>query len=361
MANPYIADRRLHNQHISQAAFERPADVVAWMGAVQAQDYTGALWAVALRTVGATAAEVEQAIADRAIIRTWPMRNTLHFVAAADIRWMLELLAGRVIANSEVRARWLEVDDRVLARSRGLVVRALEGGKQLRRDVMYRHLEAARIPTAGGRGLYILSRLSLEGLLCFGARDGKQPSFALLDEWVPQARTVARDEAMAELARRYFTSHGPATLPDFIWWSGLRAADARAALEMAKPHLVQEVIDGQTYWLAPSMAANGTVAGLASPTVYLLPSYDEYTVAYKDRTAVLDPVYAKQASTGNGIFYPTLVLDGQVVGTWRRALKKETVTIMLNPFERINRAEKRALAAAADRYAKFLGTPVVLA
>ena len=347
---------RLHNQYISTAGFDHPAEVVSWLGAVQAQDYVGALWALGLRTAAATEKAVEKAVADGSIVRTWPMRRTLHFVAAADVRWMLALLAPRAVAASAKRALLFGLDDKLFARSRKLFVRALEGGKQLRREAMYKVLEADGIATGDYRGLHILARLSQEGLLCFAARDGKQPTFALLDEWVPAARTLARDEALAELARRYFTSHGPATVQDLVWWSGLTVADAKAAIEMARSHLVHENFEGQVYWLAPSMPA----VKAASPTAYLLPPYDEYTVAYKDRSAVLDPLYNKLVNTGNGVFSPIIVVDGQVVGTWKRAVKKAAVVITPGPFTTINKTAMRAVAAAANRYSAFLGAPVVL-
>ncbi|HKP88114.1 MAG TPA: winged helix DNA-binding domain-containing protein [Blastocatellia bacterium] len=355
MKNSDIANRRLYNQHIATAKFDKPSDVVGWMGAVQAQDYTGALWAVGLRARNATEEGIKKAIADKTIVRTWPMRRTLHFVAAADVRWMLELLTPRILAGSALRSQQLGLDERIFARSKEVFVRALEGGKQLRRDAMYGLLESARISTAGGRGLHIMCRLAMEGAICFGAREGKQPTFARLDEWVPAAKTMGRDEALAELAGRYFTSHGPATVQDFVWWSGLRTSDARAGLEMAKTHLVEEVIGGQTYWLHPS----APVAKDTSPTAYLLPAYDEYTVAYKDRRAVLDPVYSKQMNTGNGVFSPLIVVDGQVVGTWKRTLKKDALVITPSPFEKLNKAETRAVAAAANRYGEFLNVPVV--
>ena len=351
-----IPHLRLHNQHISRATFDKPADVVAWLGAVQAQDYLGALWAVGLRTRNAIEKDVEKALADKTIVRTWPMRRTLHFVAAADVRWMLELLTPRIVAASAKRSLMIGLDDRIFARSRKLFVRALEGGKQLRREAMYKVLETDGISTASYRGLHILSRLAQDGLLCFGTREGKQQTFALLDEWVPAARRMARDEALAELARRYFTSHGPASVQDFVWWSGLRTTDARAALEMAKAHLVREVSDGQTYWLASSMPA----AREPSPTAYLLPPYDEYAVAYRDRSAVLDLLYTKRLHTGNGVFSPIIVVDGQVVGTWKRALKKGTVVITPSPFTKLNKAASRAIATAASRYGEFLQAPVVL-
>lgn len=183
----------------------------------------------------AVEADIEQALADRTIIRTWPMRGTLHFVAATDVRWMLELLTPRIVANNAQRLlRQFGLDEAVFARSKDLFVRALQGGKRLARNAMYEVLEAGGVSTAGQRGLHILGRLAQAGVICFGAREGKQQTFALLDEWAPTARRMARDEALAEIARRYFTSHGPATLQDFAWWSGLTVANAQAALELAR-------------------------------------------------------------------------------------------------------------------------------
>jgi hypothetical protein len=352
-----IARLRLHNQHISRSTFEKPADVVAWMGAVQAQDYIGALWAVGLRMHKAVEADIEQAIADRTIIRTWPMRRTLHFVAADDVRWMLDLLTPRTVANIAQRLlKHFGLDEATFARSKDLFVRALEGGKQLTRNAMYEVLEAGGISTASPRGLHILSRLAQDGLICFGAREGKQQTFALLDEWAPNVKRMARDKSLAELAGRYFTSHGPATLQDFAWWSGLTTTDARAGIDMAKRFLAQEVSDGQTYWFASSMP----VAKYSSPTAYLLPAYDEYTVAYKDRSAVLNREYAKNANYGHGIFNPTIVVDGQVVGTWKRTIRKDALVITPSPFSKLKRAETRAFAEAAKRYGEFLDASVVV-
>ncbi|MGH9751190.1 MAG: winged helix DNA-binding domain-containing protein [Blastocatellia bacterium] len=355
MTSSDIARLRLHTQHIAGAKFEKPGDVVAWLGAVQAQDYLGALWAVGLRMRNAVEADIERALADRTIIRTWPMRGTLHFVATADIRWMLELLTPRVVANN---AQWLlrdfDLDESAFARSKDLFARALQGGKRLTRNAMYDVLDAGGV-SASQRGRHILTQLAQDGFICFGAREGKQQTFALLDEWAPAAKRMARDESLAELAKRYFTSRGPATLQDFAWWSGLTMADARDGLEMAKRSLAEETINGQTYWLASSMPA----AKDPAPTAYLLPAFDEYTVAYKDRSAVLDPAYTKQANSGNGILYPAIVVDGKVVGTWKRMLNKDALAITPSPFAKLKRAETSALAEAASCYGKFLGASVV--
>jgi len=347
-----ITRHRLRAQHLARPQFDRPADVVAWLGAVQAQDYAGALWALGLRTRAAVEGDIERAIADRAIVRTWPLRGTLHFVAPADVRWMLKYLAPRMVARGARRFRQLELDDRVFGRSTDVVVNALHGGKRLTRDGIYQRLESSRIATGNGRGLHILWKIAHDGVICFGAREGKQHTFVLLDEWVRPGRTLERDEALAELARRYFTSHGPATLRDFGWWSGLAAADARAGLEMARPRLQQETAGGRSYWFA----ASASPARARAPMAFLLPVYDEYTVAYQDRSAVLA---VKQASkAGNGIFSPPIIVDGQIVGTWTRVRKKDTAVIETRPFAKLGDTGMRAIAAAAERYRRFLSPSV---
>jgi len=210
-----IALHRLQNQQIAEHRFERPDQVVAWLGALQAQDFPGAKWSIGLRLPEATEAEIEQAIAGRTIVRTWPMRGTLHFVASADIHWMRALLTPRVIAGSAARQQNLELDAAVFARCEKHFLKALRGGKQLTREAMLALLEKAGITITDYRGYHILWRLSQEGLLCFGPHEGKQPTFVLLDEWCPATKPWEREKSLAELAKRYFTSHGPATMLDF--------------------------------------------------------------------------------------------------------------------------------------------------
>jgi DNA glycosylase AlkZ-like len=351
-----ITLQRLRTQRLAGAGFGVPADVVRWFGAVQAQDYPGALWAVGMRTSGATEADVEQAVSARTIVRTWPLRGTLHFVAPEDVRWMMTWLAPRMIARAAARFRQLELDARTFARSSAVFVEALQGNRQLSRPRLYALLERAGINTAEGRGLHILWRCAHDGLICFGAREGKQHTFALLEEWVPRAKVLDRDEALAELALRYFTSHGPATLKDFAWWSGLGAADTRRAADIAGASLRTTTIEGERYLyggrtrgLAPAMKKAG------SPHAVLLPPYDEYTVAYRDRRAALDPKHA--AAARNGIFGPTLVLNGRIAATWTRRLTKDGVAVAVQPFSRLSGTQARAAAAAVARYGRFLGRP----
>lgn len=343
------------NQGMASPIFDSPADVVRYMGAVQAQDYLGSLWAIGLRTRNATEVSVEQAIAEKAIIRTWPMRGTLHFVAPEDVRWMLALLAPRVIARSAYHYRQNNLDEATFSKSKKLFTRTLKGGKQFTRNEMYHVMEANNISTSGQRGLHILGLLAQKGVLCFGPRKDRQQTFVLLDEWVPPSKPRQRDEALAELTRRYFTSHGPATLQDFAWWSGLTITDARAGLEMAKQHLEREDIDAGSYWFASSIPHSKVTV----PAAFLLPAYDEYTVAYKDRSAILDPAYAVQS--GSGIFSPVMIVNGKIAGTWKRSFGKGKVVIETIPFHPLTRAGVRAIDIAAGRYSEFVnpGAPAV--
>jgi hypothetical protein len=352
-----IARLRLANQQIAAPVFERPADVVAWLGAVQAQDYLGALWAVGLRMPSATEQAVEQALAEKTIVRTWPMRGTIHFVAPADARWMLELLTPRVVRGSKGRMAQLGLDQTIFEASAKVLSKELQGGKQLTRPAIYELLERANIATDNSRGLHILGRLAHERLLCFGARAGKQPTFALLDEWVPEAKSIPRDEALAKLAMRYFTGHGPATLQDFVWWAGLTLADARAGLGAVASQLGCEDVGGQEYYFAQELPA-----ALPDPRkAFLLPPFDEYLVAYRDRSASLDPLHSSLVVPGgNGIFHPIVVIDGRVVGTWKRAFKKDTVAMTFSSFTSWSDEHARSITAAAERYGWFVGkTPVV--
>lgn len=347
-----VARLRLQHQAIASTRFENPADVVRWLGAVQAQDYLGSLWALGLRMRHATEASIERAVEERLIVRTWPLRGTLHFIAAEDVRWMLMLSCERTVARAAGRYRQLGLDDATFAKSRRVLARELEGGRQLTRAELAAALERSRIATEGQRLIHILNRSSLEGLTCYASRRGKQFTFALLDEWAPHAKRPAREEALAELARRYFTSRGPATLPDFVWWSGLTTTDARAGLEAAEPRLRREVLDGQACWLSSSAPASKQDK---SPVAYLLPAFDEYTVAYKDRAAILNTSHALPSNAAFAILGPTVIVDGRAVGTWKRTLKKSSVSIETDLWATLKRAERQAVEAAAQRYGEFLG------
>jgi hypothetical protein len=344
-----IARLRQRSQHLSWAPFATAAEAVAWFGAVQAQDYLGSLWAVGQRVQQVHERDVEQAMATGAIIRTHPMRGTWHYIAAADVRWLLRLMAPRTIPSVAGYYRRLELDEATIAKSLAVFTQTLQGGKQGTRHELKAALEHAGISTADLRLTFLLSRAEAEGVICSGPRRGKQFTYALLDEVVPTGRERSREESVAELVRRYFLSHGPATVQDFVWWSGLTTADTTMGLQLVKADLVKEVIGGKTYWLAPSTRSEAQ----SSTRAYLLPPYDEYTVAYKDRSAVLDPAHAEQ--TRNGIFSPVMIVDGRIAGLWSRTLKKNTVALTMTPLTPLNDEQERLVAEAAERYRAFLG------
>ena len=353
-----IARYRLLNQHIAAGRVKNPTAVVGELVAMQSQDYGGTLWAVGLRmpegSKHRTEAAIEQAIAGRTIIRTWPMRGTLHLVAARDIRWLLELLTPRIIAGTGERMKRLELSEAIFRRSRELLVDALQGDRQLAREALVELLEKHGISTTGMRGYHIFWRLAQEGTICFGARTGKQHTFALLQEWAPAAKGMDRAVALAELATRYFTSHGPATLRDFIWWSGLKAADARAGLESAAARLEQFAVGKTVYWMAKGLASVSDGGRRA----YLLPGFDEFILGYNDRSAVLEPKHLRKVTGNNGVFANTLVLDGRVVGIWKREVKKDKIIMTASPFAALKKVEREAFGPAAEQYGQFWGGTV---
>lgn len=354
-----VAHRRLLNQRIAGERFSHPAEVVRWMGAMQAQDYQQALWAIAVRTAGATVADVEAAIAERAIVQTWAMRGTLHFVAAENAKWMLELLTPRIVASTRTRQRQLELDGGVLARCGDLFQEALHGGRRVTRSGAMHLLENAGISPKGQRGYHILAHLAQTGVICLGPVQGKEQTFVLLDEWVPASRRLSRDDALAELAGTFVASHGPATMRDFAGWAGLTLADARAGMEAVQPGLRSEERDGKVYWSVasvPALESDGETDDTSG--VFLLPGFDEYLLGYKDRSDVLAAEHAnKVVPGGNGVFFPIIVADGQIVGTWKRAIKKGGVAITLRPFVP-RTVSKASVADAAERFGAFLGVPL---
>ena len=351
MTEAELARYRLVNQQIAASRCKEPADVVSTLGAMQAQDYLGALWAIGLRLPAATEIDIERAIANRTIVRTWPLRTTLHFVAAADVHWLLELLGPRTISSSNLRLKHYGLDSSILTRIQKVLVKSLQGA-QLTRDEVYAVLERAKISVEGQRGYHILWRMGVDRVICFGARKGKQPTFALLDEWAPPPRKLDRDTALAELSRRYFTGHGPATLQDFVWWSGLKIVEAKAGLAMVSAQLESVTIEDKVYWMTPELPKLGKKA----TTVHLLPGFDEYLLGYRDRSAALDPSDAPKVVPGsNGRFLSTIVVNGRVTGTWKRSLQTKSVRIDLSPFRSLTDSEMRAVEVASKQYCEFLG------
>jgi hypothetical protein len=347
MINFDIAKRRICNQHIARQVFTKPGETVKWMGAIQAQDYAGAKWAVGLRLQKSNDAAIDEAMADGSIIRTHVLRPTWHFVSPTDARWMIELTAPRINAFSASRYRQLQLDSTVFKRSNDALAKALEGGKQLNRAEIMTVLQQADIATNDLRFIHLLMRAELDLVICSGPREGKQFTYALFDDRITP-NTLTKEEAFAGLASRYFISHGPATLQDFTWWSGLVTADAKKGLEIVKAGLANMKVDGREYWMAKDQPEIKDKA----PIAHLLPAFDEFAVAYKDRTAAVNPKYLKQARYV--IFDPSIIINNQVVGTWKRSVNKNSVDIVLKPFGKLSKIHEKAVEIAAKRYRKFV-------
>lgn len=323
---------------------------------MQAQDFAGAKWSIGLRLPRATDAAIEQALADGSIVRSWPMRGTLHLVAPEDLRWMLMVTTPRLLAGVTRRQAALQLTQSQLDRARAAAVAELTGGRALTREDLHGVFATAGIAPEGQRGYHVLWYLSQTGTLCFGPTRNKQQTFVLLDEWVAAAPSYPRDEALGQFARRYFTSHGPATVHDLAWWASLTVTEARRGVAVARKALAELELDGTTYYLAPQTLA----IPAAPPTgTYALPGFDEYMLGYKDRSAALAPEHAAAIVPGsNGVFMPTMVVDGMVAGTWKRTLKSRDIVVEPQPFARLSAPATVEFDRAIKKYGDFLGLPI---
>ena len=311
--------------------------------------------AVGLRTASPSLAQVERAIEAGEIVATWPMRGTIHFVSARDAAWMLRLMTPRVRVASRTRLRQLELDDGAVAAAGELLGKILGGGNRLSRPQIMQAFSAAGIDPAGQRGYHLLSHWAQEGLICLGPKAGKQQTFVLLAEWVPNSRELSPAEALTELVARYFIGHGPATVHDCAKWSGLTLTAVRSGVEAARDRLTSETFEDSEYWFSEDHAEAPAHVPLG---VQLLPGFDEYLLGYKERSAVLSPEHATEiVPGGNGVFRPMVVNEGCIVGTWKRAFKKETVDIGVRFFAEPKPPEA-TLAAAAQSYCDFVGMPL---
>lgn len=355
MTSNEVCRWRLAGQFLTSRGPGRPADLVQALGAVQSQDYAGAKWALGIRLPGATDATLEREIDSGTILRTHVLRPTWHFVAAQDIRWMLELTASRVSAMMAPANRRLELDRDVVRRSNAVFERALGEGRCLTRTELRARLEDAKISVGTGQRLaHLVMQSELDGVLCSGPRRGKQFTYALLETRVPAAPRLARDEALAELTRRYFGARGPATAQDFAWWSGLTIADAKRGIELGGAELERVMIDDRPHWRAADRRLPR-----ASASALLLPNYDEYFVGFRDRRAIAQRIGSPSLVTGASALIPhVIVVDGQLVGTWKRAVVKDRLVVTLRYQARVTKEESNRVRAAVERVGRFYGLEV---
>ena len=347
---------RLAAQQVAGKTFKKPSDLVRHMTAMQAQDPSMIKWAVGCRIPGITEKAVDEALVNGTILRTHLLRPTWHLVAAEDIHWLLELTAPQIRTIAKGRTNELGLSPEVLKKSNAIIEKLLSDGQSHARDELQKALEAQSITNTENRLSYILFHAELDGLICSGAVSGNKQTYRLLESCVKRPKSLSREEALHQLALRYYTSHGPATQADFTWWSGLSIKDTRTGMEAIKDKLHSETVDGETYWFDSKV-----VKDVPKQQVLLLPAFDEYIISYRDRSAALEKAHHSRAVSTNGIFRPVVVIDGKVRGLWKRSVKKDQVLIETELFGKLTAAERKGLEEAAGHFGQFLGkTAVVL-
>jgi hypothetical protein len=351
LESSYIATLRAANQQLTNRKFKTAKEIAGWMGAIQAQDYSMSKWAFGIRLKNSTEASINNEINSGRIIRTHLLRPTWHFVSADDIYWILGLTAPRIRAALKTRDSRLELTEAVYSKSNRIFERSLRDGNHLTREELISELKEAKIDVQENRASHIFMRAELDGLICSGRQKAGKPTFALLGEWVPEQKRTSRQEALKELARRYFTSHGPATIQDFNWWSGLTMSDAKKALEFNKEILISFEFKDQTYWMANTNSEFRSKQG----EIFFLPAYDEFLISYRDRSASLTMVDNKKTISDNGVFYPVILQNGQVTGTWKRTIMKKRVTLTRNTFISATPDQENLYLKGIKRYSDFLG------
>jgi hypothetical protein len=355
-----IARLRLVAQRIQQPLSASPLDTVTHLTAMQGQDLPGVLWSIGLRTADTTEANVRAAFDRREIVRSWPMRGTLHVTTPDDLRLILPLSRHRLTTSFASRHRQLGITPADVTAATDAAVRALAEGPLLRKALLA-VFEAAGQSTSGQRGIHLIGAMAHAGLICLGPFVGKEQAFVLLDDWAPAARPpLERDEALAELAFRYFTSHGPATAADFSWWANLTLTDVRAAICRIGDRLGTLTTDNTTWHASPDVLALKRPLG-GEQAIHVLPGFDENLLGYTDRSAALAAAHSPLIVPGNnGMFKATLLIGGRVVGTWTRTEKPAAIRVTTMPFENLTGSQKAGLAKAIERYGQFKGKPAEL-
>jgi hypothetical protein len=340
---------RTESHQLGNPGFKEPEKLVAWMGAIQAQDYGMSKWAIGVRLKSATIGDVEAALKKGLILRTHVMRPTWHLVAAEDIRWMLQLSKERIKSAGASRDRDLEISEKLYSRCNRIIGMALEGNHHLTRLELACELAKAGIAVNASRMIHFMMRAEIEGVVCSGIDRGNKQTYALIDERALPVKTVHREEALAMLATKYFRSHSPASLQDFVWWSGLSVGDARQAVDLIRAELFSERFYETALFVHQACAGDFRPAD----TVHFLPAFDEYVIAYKDRTSILEPEHHSKAFSKNGIFHPVVVSEGRVIGTWKKNVSRGGVSLIASFFE-AGGLEGGWIESAEGRYKTFL-------
>lgn len=347
-----IIHQRLHNQWLDHKHDAAVADLVRWMGAVQAQEYIPSLWGLGIRlSAGTTKQTIVNALEEASIVRTWVMRGTIHYAPASDAAWMVRLLGHRINKKYRTYHEKVGLHENDFTRGKQVLLNILAGKKACTRKELYTAFAQAGIaePSKQGRGSFILQYWAQEGLICFGPYREKQQTFVLFNDWVSTNVDLSDEEALAELTQRYFASHGPATAQDFAWWSGLTAAEVRQGIAMVSDRLTEISHDGIRYFQLTSSVSEEIHV---KPAALLLPCFDEYSVGYKNRAAILDPQYMQQL--GYGVNYNLILMDGRIIGTWKYGNNKSGSSVILSPLHKLNQADNEKITRAVKQYEHFM-------
>ena len=345
-----IVRQRMANLLLTGDERRQPVDVVTWLGAMQAQDLGSGKWSFGVRLPGQTETTIDDAIAEGQVLRTWPMRGTIHFVPPRDARWMLETTGIRMLSG--VRARWdyLGLDKETVDRSAAVLDDALKGGTILTRGAAMQVLTEAGIDVSGQRAYHVIWYASQIGVTCLGPQQGKEQTIVRLADWAPDQVQRDASDGMRELALRYVQGHGPVTHQDFARWAGIGATEAKKALTANDGAVRLVDTDEGPMWVA----ANDPPGEV--PGVVALPGFDEFILGYKDRSLVLPEEHKGRIVPGNnGVFRPTVVVDGNVVATWRRKPKARVDDIDVEAFVPLRPAHRRQIESSFDTYATYLG------
>jgi hypothetical protein len=351
----FILNHRLAAHRLAQNRFKRPGDVVSHFGAMQAQDHNHAKWAVGIRLEGGTEKQVDDAIVSKKIIRTTLFRGTLHLVSAQDIRWMLQLVGPRLVRSFRSRYRQLELDAKTLVKSQTILAEILRGNKKLIREEIAQALAQKGIRASGLRLIHILAHACLDQQICQGPKRGSEPTFTLLDETVAPTPIYGTDEALGMLAHKYFVSHGPATMHDLASWSGLTLADVKTGIDRCGKKLGTLEYNGRSYFMDPGLQGHNIPNRPIPDTLLFLPGFDEYYLGYKNRDAVLDPKFTRKVITLNGLFFPVIVVNGNISGVWKRTIKKSVVDVEINWLDRKTKRDHTLINGSVRDYCRFLG------
>lgn len=346
---PQIARYRIINQQLADTNLRSPAEMVQWFGAVQAQEYAQTKWGLGLRLKNLKDSDIEKDFEEGKIIRTHVLRPTWHFVSAQDILWILKLSSPRVNAVNAYMYRKLELNDSIFKRCNDILVKTLQGGKQLTRGAINKEFQKNKIIASGHRLSYIMMYAELAAIICSGPRLGNQFTYALLEERVKAPKLLSADEALAELTSRYFYSRGPATVKDYSTWSGLTMADCKKGLEATKSKFDREIIEGNEYYFWGNNFSNKYFPH----EIYLLPVYDEFIMGYKDRSAISEFISGLKDSPEIS-YNCMIVFEGQIIGTWKRTLSKKSIEIEFDFFVSLTETFEKALGKAIERIEEFM-------